>query len=170
MVLSSALLSLFSLVHGETPSEPNTWQRVSVVYGETPETPEQLYIGLYTTSQQKPGVFFKCTEDRFRATFSTKGIDFRAAINDYHHRIKPRSGSLYLDGAKALQGKWYYLPVKHVVTPDGRKFAAKTFNAVIKGQTVSFNFRGIDETTVDLPPVDDAFRAFNRQCKELQGR
>lgn len=120
---------------------------------------------LYTDRADEPNLVLICDDRSLRVRIGVApGTDVPAVMREvFRARDRVVYGTLSVGGEEKAKARALYLPTHRVVAPEGRKTAAAVFNAVAKGEAITYGFR--DETvSYALPPVDDTFRAWARGC------
>ena len=130
------------------------------------------------TDQTVGSVAFVCADGSFSVRVATgMGTDERAAddivghiraeiMDAYKAKGNPRrtfNARVIVDGERSYQ-KWIENAHDTMVMPTKRGFAARLYNAAVRGQTVRFVRRGEMDATLALPPPNAAFRDFGKGC------
>jgi len=114
-----------------------------------------------------PSAMFTCDQGKYRVWISLRRGEHRKVLAEANwRRFREREGTIFVDGEATWTGQVLYQPADQLARPTKRKPAAQVFNAVIRGQSVSFKM-GRQTHGLELPPVDDSFRKFARNCSEL---
>lgn len=152
--------------------EPQGWGQVTIHYKATKGDPfnrkDVSVHSVYTTDDTKTGVLIQCSPKAIGVYISAEPGNVRDIISGHKHLGYPRniSGRLIKDGDVVHEGPWVYYPRRKLSQSKQRKPAAKIFNAVVKGEKLSFKASNKPEVELSLPPIDDNFRDFNKKCRE----
>ena len=121
---------------------------------------------LYTGRADEPNLALICDDRSLRVRLGVDpGTDVPAAMREVlRARDRIVYGTLSVGGEEKAKARALYLPTHRVVAPEGRKTAAAVFNAVAKGEAITYSFRG-ETVSYGLPPVDDTFKAWMRGCE-----
>ena len=176
--------SIGSPAGAKTPDTPNTWvhQMARVQYtGDAISDRRKSKIDhgdiLFTTSNVSHGLLLSCLEGKFRASIALEPKDLRAIFQNtsfsglrYHGKFIPTNQSLtFIDmrldkGQKIPLGRWFFDKTNNSVQSRKRKAAAKLYNAVVRGQTVTVLTEGHLPFTLELPKPNQAFANFGAKC------
>jgi len=66
---------------------------------------------------------------------------------------------------RQTDGKWVSIPAIDTIISASHSNAAKIFNAVVRGEALDVDVEGKDFVALQLPAVDDAFKAFAKTCR-----
>ncbi len=150
----------------ETVTEQeNSWKSVTIYsYKRSSGTVTNEHYGAVTTDISKPGALIFCTDGRMSARLSMGPLDLFENIEEKTRRSRVLQVKLYRDGELADTSSWIFLPKFMAINTIKHNQAAKIFNAIVKNQEVSFETSSHDLISLDLPPVDDAFRDMVKKC------
>ena len=121
---------------------------------------------VYTGRADEPNLALLCDDGSLRVRIGVDpGTDVPAAMREiFRARDRIVYGTLSVAGTQKAKARAIYLPTHRIVAPEGRKTAAAVFNAVAKGEAITYSFRG-ETVSYALPPIDDAFRSWLGECK-----
>ena len=119
---------------------------------------------LYVAGDEAASVAFLCDDDTIQARIATAPTDLSGALKPTFGRARRASGWIEIDGERAYEGGFVYLPDEKIALPNERSAAAKLYNAAIQGQAVRVRVKG-EATPLTLPPVDEAFADFHARCQ-----
>ena len=144
-----------------TLGEPSGWTTVG---------PKDTALGtgdveaLYVAGAAARSVAFLCDDNAIQVRVATEPTDLAGGLAPTFDRARRASGWIEIDGERAYEGGFVYLPDQKMALPNERSAAAKLYNAVIQGQAVRVRIKG-EAMTLTLPPVDEAFRGFHARCQ-----
>lgn len=111
------------------------------------------------------GVVIGCTASRKPAVaFAYDGSSLPDAVDDPSDRMKFRRGSVYVNGEEVYNGKFIYRPSSKLAETNHPSVAIAIYNAAIRGDTVELELNNYGSVEVELPEVDDTFRAYAGAC------
>ena len=163
----SLLLALLAAAPGDPPPPRHGEGWMVARYGVAAYFDNDLRMDVaYTGRADQPNLALICDDQALRVRIGVDpDTDIPAAMRDiFRARDRIVYGTLSVEGKVRAEARGIYLPTHRVVAPEGRKTAAAIFNAVAKGQTITYAFRG-EEVSYALPPVDAAFKAWLKECK-----
>lgn len=140
------------------------WRRFDLI--PTLEDGTTKTIAAVASPADAPGVMLLCQGGRFDSYFSLEGYDFQQTRDWVPGRQRSQKGNLYIEGERADRSDWIFLPDLQVAKPISENVSRKLYNAIVKGQEVSFQVSVKDETELALPPVDDNYRDFAQTCAQ----
>ena len=142
------------------------WEIVRIKYMKR-DGGHTMVFTAYTADASKTGVMLQCSSKTIVALISTQPLDFRTKLQTpSHRRLRTINGKLLNDGTILDERRWRFNPGQKFVRSTARKPAAKIFNAVVKGQALTFEGAHLDDPIdLNLPPIDANFRAFNSSCQ-----
>ena len=165
-MLFGLIATLFAAVPQEEapPRHGEGWLTAS--YGVAAYFDNDLRMDIaYTGRADEPNLVLICDDNALRVRIGIDpDTDIPAAMRDFWGRDRVVYGTLSVDGEARVEARGVYFPTYRIVAPEGRKTAAAVFNAIARGDAVTYAFRG-EEVSYTLPPVDEAFKAWLRGCK-----
>lgn len=66
---------------------------------------------------------------------------------------------------RQTDAKWVSIPAIETIVSASHSNAAKIFNAVVRGEALTVLVEGKDFVALQLPAVDDTFKAFAKTCR-----
>ena len=130
-------------------------------------TQDYAYEGAYAFGTVGDGqqVMFTCSDRNGLSVavfLEPKSIDdvFRSERKD----LTLRHVALKVEGMEARADNWAYSRSDQTLGSLESWQAKRFFNAMSLGKPVVMNIRKVGKRTINLPPIDDAFRQFMSQC------
>lgn len=124
---------------------------------------------VYSTREDKIGVGLFCDASSYQVRFALRPLPMREALFGTQSRsIRKIRTRLYVEDEMVWDGDGLKFTALGSVMASGHTPAAKVYNAIVRGQEVSYRLGRGKVNAVDTPPVDDMFRSFVADCKDLQ--
>ena len=127
---------------------------------ETVEAPKVIF-----TETDTGAAMLACPSDgKLLVTLSDSNSDFAGRMKksaQYHRGVDV---ALTVGDETNAEWTWRYLPAIDSIYSDSHSQAAKVYNAVVRGDNVSVTVDDKAYVDLDLPGIDDVFRAFTRTC------
>jgi hypothetical protein len=162
--LSGALLSAQS-------AEPG-WQLARVSFsheGLGGNWQSDAIPAVYTLDPDMHGVTLVCDASSYQVRFGTSPGSMENSIDGRQTRsIRRTTIELFVDDERVWRGDGQHWTQFQIVIPLGREPAAAVFNAIVRGNGVTYYWRGRGPFELATPAPDDHFKTFARQCRELQ--
>lgn len=113
-------------------------------------------------------VIFTCVGGALTAGFAPDPIDFVSIIRQAKvakGRFKRKRLDFKINGEEEEDRvDWVYIPKLNLYRARKKLTAAKLYNAAVRGDSVDVKARGKEYVSLQLPPVDTAFRNFGSDC------
>ena len=128
--------------------------------GQDADAPRAVY-----TETEAGTALLTCNGDgQFTAILSQVTEDFPATMK------KPAPYRRAVDveittPERETEAKWVSIPAIDTIISASHSSAVKIFNSVVKGEALDVDVEGKDFVTLDLPAVDDSFKAFAKTCR-----
>ena len=120
---------------------------------------------LFTTSDQAPGIAFRCHRRKVYALVSVKPVSFRKLLQEWFRNPAEWQVEYRFDDQKARVESWIW-------TYEGRVFMSRPgsstndlFHAARRGTTLQFQRKHGDPVTIEIPAGEpDRFDSFVETC------
>jgi len=124
---------------------------------------DSIYSGDETTVGN---VAFICHAGTFSVSAALKPNDFGVILKNpiRSKRPKIKRPNMKIDGESILSTEWIYMPEHKVYRAKKKLTAAKIYNSVLRKSKVEIKSSGGEYVSLNLPPVDRAFKNFGSEC------
>lgn len=127
------------------------------------------FLSVRTTNPDTPEVRFSCSQQHgLKTTIIFEPMASREP-HDGRIKYKPRRSSLAIEGRKVEHVMWTHVRETRTIQNRQIKTARMLFNAVIQNADFVVKEPLRTKVTIDLPPVDDAFKYFAKECHITNG-
>jgi len=173
-------LSLGALALSFTPASsfavdaPAGWQAYTINYAFTGSAVKKDMRGVYMPAESiysgdatTPGnVAFTCYAGNFAVNVALEPMDMKDLMKspDKSTRRKAKRPDVKINGESIKNADWIYMPKLKVYQARRRTTAAKFYNSVIRKDAISMRGKGKDFVSLNLPPLDPAFKEFGSEC------
>lgn len=137
----------------------------------TTTRPDYTYQGVYAfaINADGPQVMLSCSAQAgLQTTVFMNETTMDEAFKTERKRPQARQVTMSVEGMADRRDPWGYIRSDKVLF-SGRSWQAKRmYNAVVLGKPVVLDVAKVGEVTVNPPASSDAFKAFIRECPEIQ--
>lgn len=109
------------------------------------------------------GIMFFCQNGELGVTVASKPFDFNGSL-ETSKRKRTYDVSVMLNGETGATSAWAYMPTSGLLRSGDYTTKAQLFNAVVRGDAVTLTSDKMEDVVLPLPPMDDTFRQFARDC------
>jgi len=139
------------------PVTVNEWRVVKTSETGTP-------ISIVSGSDEEAGVMVSCRDDKLVAAVGFGAGDIAKRLQSDTNRLKSRAGQLTIGDRDEERARWIYYPQYQLAQTVKSVTAKKIYNAAIRGDAISLNLQRKGITTIQLPAMNDNFKAFAKAC------
>lgn len=120
---------------------------------------------LFTTSDQVPGIAFRCHRKKLFAFVSVKPVSFRKLLEKWFRNPAEWQVEYRVDGSEPKVEAWIWTHKGRVFMSRPGESANDLFHAARRGATIDFQRKHGDPVTIEVPPGDvDRFESFVEKC------
>lgn len=106
-----------------------------------------------------------CNGDgKFTAILSQVTEDFAATMEKQAPYRRPVNVAITMPD-REIESKWVSIPAIDTIISASHGNAVKIFNSVVRGDALDVNVEGKAFVSLELPAVDDSFKAFAKTCR-----
>lgn len=146
--------------------ETRVWDRTITFRGSGREDINYKMYSLHTTSADKPGLMFSCSDEYgLNVLYSFEGVDFIDLFQS-HRASHLRSIPVHLwVGSHGFELAGYFVRRKdHVIANQTETQAAIAMGALLQDLPIRIKASGYFDETLDLPPLDEEVMRFINVC------